>query len=141
MDKAKLVCEYNRRTREHEIWLCALNMAQSYFIKNCDKGFQKLESRRIRVSHDGRNEQHAGVMNAFAAHILRSGPLVAEGKEGINGLTISNAAFLSSCLGGKEIVLPLDEDLYYEMLQEKIRTSRYKKNVKKQVETDMGSTY
>ena len=141
MDKAKLVCEYNQRTREHEIWLCELNMAQSEFIKNCDKGFQKLESRWVKVGHDGKNEQHVGVMNAFAAHILRGEPLVAEGKEGINGLTISNAAFLSSWLGGKEIVLPLDEDLYYEMLQEKIKNSSYKKNVKKQVETDMRSTY
>ena len=141
MDKAKLVCEYNQRTREHEIWLYELNMAQSEFIKNSDKGFGKLEGRWIKVGHDGKNEQHVGVMNAFAAHILHGTPLVAQGKEGINGLTISNAAFLSSWLG-KEVEIPFDEDLYFDMLQGKIKTSRFvKKNVKKQVETDMKSTF
>ena len=44
------------------------------------------------------NEQHTGVMKAFAARILRGEPLVAEGVEGIRGLTLSNAMFLSSWL-------------------------------------------
>ena len=79
-------------------------------------------------------------MNAFAAHILRGEPLVAEGAEGINGLTISNAAFLSSWLD-KEIELPIDEDLYYEMLQDKIKNSKFVKVVNEQVVEDMSSTY
>ncbi len=140
LDRAKIVCEYNQRAKEFEIWMYELNMGTAEYIKNCDKGFKKLEGRWVKVSHDGKNEQHVGVMNAFAAHILHGAPLVAEGKEGINGLAISNAAFLSSWLE-KEIALPPDEDLYYELLQEKIKNSRYKKTVRTQVETDMGSTF
>ena len=79
-------------------------------------------------------------MNAFAAHILRGEPLVAEGKEGINGLTISNAAFLSSWLD-KTVELPIDEDLYYNMLLDKIKNSTAKKTVVAQVEEDMSSTF
>ena len=79
-------------------------------------------------------------MNAFAAHILRGEPLVAEGKEGINGLTISNAAFLSSWLD-KTIELPMDEELYYELLKKKIATSRTDKVVVERVEEDMSNTF
>ncbi len=79
-------------------------------------------------------------MNAFAAHILHGEPLVAEGAEGINGLTISNAAFLSSWLN-ETVTLPLDEDLFYEKLQEKIKNSHHVKVVNEKTESDMSSTY
>ena len=79
-------------------------------------------------------------MNAFAAHILRGEPLIAEGAEGINGLTISNAAFLSSWLD-KTVELPIDEDLYWEMLQKKIAGSKVKTTVNETVKSDMSSTF
>ena len=60
---------------------------------------------------DGSNPQHNGVLNAFADAILRGGELVADGKEGINGLMISNAIHLSAFLN-REIELPFDEDLF-----------------------------
>ena len=80
------------------------------------------------------------MLNAFAAHILRGEPLIAEGAEGINGLIISNAAFLSSWLD-KTIEIPFDEDLYLELLNGKIKNSRLKKTVCESVEEDMSSTY
>ena len=67
-------------------------------------------------------------MNKFADAILRGEELTASGEEGINGLTISNAAFLSSWLG-KTVTLPIDEDLFYSMLQDKINNSTFKKTV------------
>ncbi|MBQ7688899.1 MAG: Gfo/Idh/MocA family oxidoreductase [Clostridia bacterium] len=140
LDRAKIICEHNQRTGEHEIWLCELSGSTADYIKTSDKGFGRLESKWVKVSVDGSNPQHIGVMNAFAAHILHGAPLIADGAEGINGLTISNAAFLSSWLN-KEVTLPLDEDLYYELLQEKIKNSKYKKNVSAKVEEDMRSTY
>ena len=117
-----------------------LNGSTAEFIKTSDQGFGRLEGKWVKVSVDGSNPQHVGVMNAFAAHILRGEPLIAEGAEGINGLMISNAAFLSSWTD-KEVTLPVDEDLYYELLQEKIKNSKFKKNVSEHVETDMSSTY
>ena len=77
------------------------------------------------VETDGSNEQHVGVLNAFAAAILRGEPLVADGREGINGLSISNAMHLSQWLG-RPVELPLDDDLYYEELKKRIATSKSK---------------
>ena len=130
LDSAKIICEND------EIKMFKLNMPTSEFTKNSDKGFGKIEGEWVTVETDGLNEQHVGVMNAFAAHILRGEPLVAEGAEGINGLTISNAAFLSSWLD-KTVTLPIDEDLYYEMLKQKIENSKEKYNVVEKVEDDM----
>jgi len=135
MDKAKIICEDSASIRIYK-----LEEAVSHNLRNATEGFAKMKGHWEDVEITGTNEQHIGVMNAFAAHILRGEPLVAEGAEGINGLTISNAAFLSSWLN-KEVTLPIDEDLYYEMLQEKIRNSTYKKTVVEQTQADMSGTY
>lgn len=64
-------------------------------------------------------------MNAFAAHMLRGEPLVADGREGINGLMLSNAMHLSSWLG-HPVTLPVDEVLYKQELDKHRATSRVK---------------
>ena len=74
---------------------------------------------------EGENTQHVGVLNAFADAILNGGKLVADGREGLRGLMISNAMHLSDWLG-REVDLPIDEELYYSLLQDKITTSRKK---------------
>ena len=65
--------------------------------------------------------------------------MIAEGYEGINGLTLSNAMHLSSWLD-KEITLPLDEDLFYEELMKRVATSRRKTTVK-EVVADAADTF
>ena len=84
-----------------------------------------MDAHPIEIVTDGKNEQHVGVLNAWADAILRGGEMVAHGSEGINGLTLSNAMHLSSFLG-KAVELPLDEDLYYEELMKRVATSRLK---------------
>ena len=81
----------------------------------------------VTVETDGLNEQHVGVLKAFVANILRGTPLVANGYEGINGLTLSNAMHLSSWLD-KTVTLPIDEDLFEKELMARVRTSRRKTN-------------
>ena len=134
LDRAKIVEEGGK------IKMFVLDEPLPDHLKNAKGGFDRDPGHWEDVETDGQNPQHSGVLKAFAAHILRGEPLIAEGKEGINGLTISNAAFLSSWLD-KEVTLPLDEDLYYEMLQEKIKNSTYKKTVVEQVQQDMSSTF
>ena len=68
-----------------------------------------------------------GVLNAFAAHILRGEPLVANGCEGINGLTLSNAMHLSSWLG-HAVDIPFDEQLFLDELNKRRATSRAKED-------------
>lgn len=135
LDKAKIVVEDSAVIR-----LYVLDRYTSEHLQNAAGGFEKNGGHWEEVETDGINDQHSGVMNAFAAHILRGEPLIAEGYEGINGLTISNAAFLSSWLD-KTVELPIDADLYYEKLQEKIANSTAKKTVVEQVQADMSSTY
>ncbi len=69
---------------------------------------------------------HKGILSNFANAVLNGEPLIANGTEGINELTISNAAYLSSWCGSKEIELPLDTDLFDKMLGERIAASKYK---------------
>ncbi len=79
------------------------------------------------VNTDGRNNQHFEVMNVFASAILRGDRLIADGREGIKALMMSNAMHLSSWTGRK-IELPFDEQLYKSLLDEHVKSSKVKKN-------------
>lgn len=63
--------------------------------------------------------QHTAVMKNFASHILDGEPLLAPGSDGIHGVALANAIHLSSWLG-KEVELPVDEELYLNELKKKI---------------------
>ena len=65
-------------------------------------------------------EQHAGVLQNFAANILDGTPLIAPGADGINGVRLANAIHLSSWTG-REVGLDFDEDEYLALLNERIR--------------------
>ncbi len=134
LDKAKLICENNK------LIVNELEESVSEHTKTCEQGFSSIEYKTYEAELDGRNLQHIEVVNKFAAAILRGEELVASGQEGINGLTISNAAFLSSWLG-ETVTLPIDEDLFYEKIQEKIKNSTFKKEVKEIINEDMKSTF
>ena len=93
------------------------------------------------VETDGKNPQHAGVMNAFASAILHGTPLVAEGVEGIRGLTLSNAMHLSAFTGKTIELETFDHELYYEELMKRVAASRRKTNVAEAVAGDMSNTF
>ena len=117
--KGKLVCEKNTLT------FYKLAVDDRVWGKECKEGFTRPGCEEINVETDGLNIQHPAVLNAFAAHILRGEKLIADGREGINGLTISNAMHLSSWTG-KEVDVPFDEKLFYDLLMERCKTSRHK---------------
>lgn len=79
----------------------------------------------VPVETDGQNGQHAAVLNAFAAHILRGEPLVADGREGIRGLMLSNAMHLSGWTG-ETVSLPIDEHRFLQLLNRRRAVSRHK---------------
>lgn len=66
------------------------------------------------------DQQHIDVLANFTNAILYGEPLIAKGEEGIQAVEIANAMYLSDWLG-KTLQLPVDENLFYEKLQEKIR--------------------
>ena len=133
MDKAKIIAEKDSL----QVW--EMEVSEPEFTRTNTASFGSIKAEQIEVETDGENTQHAGVINAWGGAILRGEPMVADGREGINGLTISNALHLSSWLG-KTIELPIDEDLYYEELSKRIATSRRKENVKSVV-ADTESSY
>lgn len=93
------------------------------------------------IETDGDNPQHIGVMNAFAKHIAEGTPLVADGREGINGLMISNAMYLSSWTG-ETVSLPIDENKFLDLLNKKRATSKHKedKGITMSTEGSFGAT-
>lgn len=130
--KGRLICDengltYDRLKEDERIW-CA----------TCKEGFEKPGCERVEVETDGENPQHAGVLNAFAAHIQTGAPLVADGREGINGLMLSNAIHLSSWLG-ETVTLPIDEEKFLNLLNERRAHSRLKEDT--DVVMDTASSY
>lgn len=115
-----------------------LEMPEREFNATTTNAFGSPKYETVTVETDGLNEAHSGVLKAFAGNILDGTPLVANGKEGINGLTLSNAMHLSSWLD-KTIELPFDEDLFYEELQKRVKTSKVKENVNSVVSDTSGS--
>ena len=133
MDKAKLVVENNKLILEE------YEMTEQEFSRTNTIPFNTVKSTVSEVETDGENPQHVGVLNAWADAILRGGKLVADGREGVNGLRLSNAIHLSSFLG-KAVEIPFDEDLFYDELMKRVATSKLKTNVK-QIYADTSNTY
>ena len=82
-------------------------------------GAEKMYETEVIENTDGWGKQHGEVLTNFAAHILDGTPLLAPGSDGINGVRLANAILLSSWLG-KEVELPVDEDLYVQELNKRI---------------------
>jgi predicted dehydrogenase len=133
LDGGKLVAE------DGKLSLWKLSQLIDEFSAVNKKPFAAPGVSKIEVETDGMSEQHVGVLNAFAGAILRGEPLVANGAEGINGLTLSNAMHLSAWTGGP-VNLPFDEDLYYNELMKRVATSRRKVNITEMV-ADTKGTY
>lgn len=132
LERAKIVCE------DGKIAVYEMEVSEREFCFSTKEGFAKPEGQWIPVETDGENPQHAGVLRAFAGAVLRGTPLVAEGVEGIRGLTLSNAMHLSSWLE-RPVELPFDEELFLEELNRRRSRSRRKENVREATFDTKGS--
>lgn len=97
------------------------------FNRTYTGGFGAPEVWKCEIPTDGKNPQHVGILNNFADAIENDTPLLAPGEEGIYGLTISNAIHMSAWTDDWVDVDNLDEDKFYEMLNDKIKNSTFKK--------------
>ena len=84
--------------------------------------------------------EHAGITQNFTNAILHGEELLSPGLEGINGLQISNAVYLSSWLD-KTIELPVDPEVYFEELSKRIATSNFEKAEVVETVADLSNTY
>lgn len=133
LEQAKIVVENDQLT------LYEFEMSEPEFSRTNKIPFGSVKVNEVAVETDGLNPQHSGVLNAWAGAILRGEPLVANGCEGINGLTLSNAMHLSAFTGQK-VTLPFDEELFYNELMKRVATSRRKEGVTA-VFADTSDTY
>lgn len=129
LEGGTLICDGKTLTLEK------LETSIPEFMKTYTGGFGTPKCETIEVETDGENPQHAGVLRAFAQHLLKGTPLIADGTEGINGLTLSNAMHLSSWLN-ETVTLPLDADKFLEELNKRRATSRLKDSAGKVLSTE-----
>lgn len=66
------------------------------------------------------DQQHIDVLINFTNAILHGEELIAPGAEGVKAVEIANAMFLSDWLG-RTVEMPVDGDLFYEKLQERVK--------------------
>ena len=104
-----------------------LAQSEREFNATYTRGFGSPESRKIEIPVVSENGNHEIIIQNWVDAIVKgtSAPFL-QGKRGINALEISNAIYLSSWLN-ESVHLPVDANLYYEKLQEKINTSSFRK--------------
>lgn len=103
-------------------------MSERIFNAEFKYGFGQPEVWKCEIPVSGPNLQHVGILRNFTDAILQGAKLLAPGQEGIRGLTLSNAMHLSAWTDSW-VELPIDEELYLSLLQERIKNSSKKKNV------------
>ncbi len=135
--KGKLVAEGNTLT-----WT-KLKVDEREYCFNATKGFSQPESETVVLTPEYEmKEQHRGITQNVTNHLLHGEPLIAEGYEGINGLTLSNAIMLSTW---KNRTVELDEptlaDEFYAELKKKIDSSGVKKTGGSDEVADLSGTY
>ena len=118
-DSGKLVAEND------ELTMWELEQSEPEFSRVNTELFGAPRSTKTVIETDVKSEQHVGVLNAFAGAILHGEPLIVDGREGINSLLLSNAMHLSSWTDSP-VFLPIDEDLYYNELMKRVKSSRRK---------------
>ena len=100
-------------------------VSERVFEKTNKERFGSPEAWKCEIPVTGAGGSHGTIIANFVDNILNGTPLIAPGEEGINGLTLSNAMHLSS-FTGQWVDLPIDHDLFFEHLQQKIKNSKKK---------------
>lgn len=135
-DRGKVVLDSNGKNETITFWRNVEPVSKH--IRESKNGFSKPETWRCEIPTGG-GEEHKGVTKNWVNAILKGTPLLAPGQEGINGVELANAMQLSTWLDNW-VELPVNEDLYYEKLQERIKNSTFKKTVRSE-SLDFGGTY
>ncbi|MDB5052458.1 MAG: oxidoreductase [Bacilli bacterium] len=118
-DRGKLVVEDGKLT----FW--RLRIPEPEFNQAFKGGFGQPECWKCEIPVEGKELGHKGITQNWVDAIVKGTTLLAPGEEGIRGLMLSNAMLLSTWTDNW-VNLPIDEDLFYEHLQQKIKNSRKK---------------
>lgn len=115
-DRGKLLLENNEIT----FWRTEVPVSQ--FRREWQGGFGAPSTWKCAIEPKAVGGGHVGICENWIAAIRGDKPLLAAGQEGINGVELANAMLLSAWQDDW-VEIPVDEDLFYARLQEKIATS------------------
>lgn len=118
-DRGKLVIE------DGALHFWRLPAPEREFCFTAKEGYPRLDIAEETWRPEAKETAHSGILQNFANAILHGEALLAPGSDGLNSLTLSNAAYLSSWTG-ETVELPLDGARFYDLLQERIRRSAAK---------------
>ena len=105
-------------------WRTRVSVRQ--FSRETDDGFSTPECWKCQIPVSTVAERHETVTRGWIDAIRDGGEPIVDGAEGIRSIELSNAILLSTWTDGW-VDIPVDEDLFHEQLDERIRTSTIKK--------------
>ena len=111
----------------------------SEHLKTCPQGFTKPECWTCEIPTAQGGFGHTEIHQNFVNAILKGEKLIAQGTEGINGLTLGNSMLLSAWTDNW-VNLPIDADLFYDKLQLAIKNSKSTKDPSKSVVSDLAGS-
>ena len=128
-DGGRIVIEQN--LLKEKMTFCKLKVLESDFNRQNKKFMPQIPHTVVRKTTGsltnavrlGLIGQHMNIFRNFSRAVLHGEPLIAPGAEGIRGLALSNAVYLSSWLD-QEITLPLDEALFASELEKRAAAER-----------------
>lgn len=126
-DRGKLVLE------EGKLKWWKLKTPERQLCFTAERGFIQPEQEYEEITTDEKESAHAGILQNFTDAICKGTPLLSPGIEGINELTISNAAYLSAWKGNVEVKLPFDTEEFDRLLAQKAEHSTFKPAHEEQV--------
>lgn len=134
-DNGKIVVEDGKLT----FW--RLRTPEPEFNAAYTGGFGQPECWKCEIPVEkGDGEQHIGILRNFTRAVLEGEPLLAPGEEGIHGLTLSNAMYLSAWTDNW-VDLPMDADLFYKQLMDKVQNSTFRKEAAGVQTLDVSGTH
>lgn len=131
-DRARFLVENNLLT------VTTFDVPEPEFNKNATEMFSAPGLSTEEFTGELPEMPHAVVAKAWVETIRGNGQLIADGREGLQGVMLANAMQLSAFLG-QEVTLPLDDELYYTELMKRVATSRHKTGVKAQFASTQGT--
>ena len=119
-DRGKLVLENGKL----KWW--RLQEAEREFCFRSEENFAQIPHTYQEFTPTEPETAHAGILQNWANAILHGEELLSPGRDALNELTISNAAYLSQWMGSVPVSLPMDTAIFDRLLTERIAASSVK---------------
>ncbi len=127
-NRLEIACDMGKVIVENDIITFYRNViSEREFNRTNTAPFGLPECWKCEIPTGGGAEQHVGILKNYANALLHGTELLAKGEDGIFGLTISNAIYLSGWTGETVDVRNFPHERFYELLQEHIRNSTVQK--------------